>query len=217
MDPISTINFRKYQPSDKAALRQIVYDTALIGESAGKFFEGQEIITDALCLYFTDYEPDAAFVAQDHGQVVAYLIGAKDKIRAEKIFNRRIAFPLLLKALRNGVFLKSKNLGFFIRGLKDLLINGAKTPDFTQEYPATLHINVQSGFRGLGIGQKLIDIFLSYLKQENIPGVHLATMSDAAAGFFLAQGFTQLYKGKRSYFRHILHRDVPLYIFGKRL
>jgi hypothetical protein len=42
-------------------------------------------------------------------------------------------------------------------------------------------------------------------------------MSDRAAGFFLAAGFRQLYKGKRSYFRHVLHRDVPLYIFGKRL
>jgi len=42
-------------------------------------------------------------------------------------------------------------------------------------------------------------------------------MSDRAANFFLSVGFTQLYKGRRSYFRNILHRDVPLYIFGKLL
>jgi hypothetical protein len=211
------ISFRKYVAADRAALRQIVYDTALMGESAGIFFAGQEVITDAFSLYFTDYEPDASFVAEANGQIVAYLIGAKNKIHAERVFNRRIALPLLFKAFKSGIFLKLKNLDFFFRGLKDLLINGIKTPDFNAEYPATFHLNVKAGFRGFKIGPRLINLFLDYLKKEKVGGVHLATMSDQAAGFFLAQGFTQLYKGKRSYFRHILHRDVPLYIFGKLL
>jgi GNAT superfamily N-acetyltransferase len=211
------ISFRKYLAADRAALRQIVYDTALMGESAGIFFAGQEVITDALSLYFTDYEPDAAFVAEANGQIVAYLIGAKNKIHAEKTFNQRIILPLLFKAFKSGVLLKPKNIAFFLCCLKDFLINGIKTPNFTAEYPATFHLNVKAGFRGAGIGQRLIAIFLDYLKQEKVKGVHLATMSEAAGGFFLAQGFTRLYKGKRSYFRHILHRDVPLYIFGKLL
>ena len=72
-------------------------------------------------------------------------------------------------------------------------------------------------FRGQDIGARLINAYLDYLKIAGIPGVHLATMSDRAANFFFSQGFQQLYKGKRSYFRHILRCDVPLYIFGKRL
>ena len=208
---------RKFQSQDRAAVRQIVFDTAFIGESAGLFFQGQEVISDALSLYFTDYESGSCFVAENNHQIVGYLIGAKNKINAEAIFNRQLALPLFLKALKCGIFIKIKNLVFIFSCLKDLFVNGIKTPDFNSAYPATLHINIKDGFRGQDIGAQLVSAYLNYLKSERVPGVHLATMSEAGANFFLSQGFQQLYQGKRAYFRHILHRDVPLYIFGKRL
>jgi GNAT superfamily N-acetyltransferase len=188
-----------------------------MGESAGLFFQGQEVISDAFSLYFTDYEPGSCFVAEINDQVAGYLIGAKNKIDAEVIFNRQIALPLVLKALKSGIFLSIKNLKFIFGCLIDLLKNGIHTPDFNQAYPATFHLNIKADFRGQDIGAKLISSYLDYLKIEGVSGVHLATMSERAVNFFLAQGFGQLYKGKRSYFRHILHRDVPLYIFGKLL
>jgi len=188
-----------------------------MGESAGLFFQGQEVISDAFSLYFTDYEPGSCFVAEQNDQVVGYLIGAKKKISAEAVFNGQIALPLFLKALKSGIFLSLKNLSFIFSCLIDFLKNGIKTPDFSQVYPATFHLNVKDGYRGQEIGTRLINIYLDYLKREGVCGVHLATMSDRAANFFLSVGFTQLYKGRRSYFRNILHRDVPLYIFGKLL
>ena len=217
MELDTKVKIRKFQAKDRPAVRQIVYDTALMGESAALFFQGQEVISDAFSLYFTDYEPGSCFVAETNNQVVGYLIGAKNKISAETIFNGQIALPLFFKALKSGIFLSLKNLSFIFGCLIDLLKNGVKTPNFNQAYPATFHINIKDDFRGQNIGTKLINSYLDYLKIERIPGVHLATMSLSAANFFLSQGFSQLYKGKRSYFRHILHRDVPLYIFGKRL
>jgi len=98
-----------------------------------------------------------------------------------------------------------------------MLKGGFKTPDVTKEYPATFHINLKKQFRGLKIGSRLIESFLQYLKGEKIPGVHLATMSDQSAQFFEKQGFTLLHRGKRAYFKHILHQEVPLYIYGKKL
>jgi hypothetical protein len=211
------LKIRGFEARDRCALRQIVYETALMGESAALFFQGQEVISDAFSLYFTDYEPGSCFVAEVNGQLAGYLIGAKNKVAAEAIFNAQLALPLFFKALRSGIFLKIKNLSFIFSCLLDLVKNGIKTPDFNADYPATFHLNIKDGFRGQEIGTKLINVYLDYLKAAGIPGVHLATMSDRAANFFLGQGFGQLYKGKRSYFRHILHRDVPLYIFGKLL
>jgi GNAT superfamily N-acetyltransferase len=211
------VNIRKFQFKDRAAVRQIVHDTALMGESAALFFQGQEVISDVFSLYFTDNEPGSCFVAEVNGQIVGYLIGAKNKIAAETILNRQIILPLFIKALKSGVFLKIRNLIFIFSCLKDLLINGIKTPNFSRAYPATFHINIKNGFRGQDIGAGLIQAYLDFLKIEGVSAVHLATMSERAANFFLSQGFVQLYKGKRSYFRHILHRDVALYIFGKRL
>ena len=214
---VDEVKIRKFQTKDRAAVRQIVHDTALTGESAGLFFQGQEVISDALSLYFTDYEPDACFVAEINYQVVGYLIGAKNKVAAEAIFNRQIALPLFIKALKSNIFLSFKNLKFIFYCLIDLFKNGLRTPNFSSAYPATLHLNIKDGFRRQDIGARLIKAYLDYLKIEGVLGVHLATMSDRAANFFLSQGFNQLYKGKRTYFRHILHRDVPLYIFGKTL
>lgn len=211
------VKIRKFEVKDRAAVRQIAYDTALMGKPAGLFFQGQETISDAFSLYFTDYEPGSCFVAEINDSIVGYLSGAKKKIAAEAVFNGRIALPLLLKALKSGIFLSIKNIRFILSCLIDLFKNGVHTPDFKQAYPATFHLNIQDGFRGRKIGARLIHAYLDYLKTERIPGVHLATMSEQAANFFLSLGFQQLYKGKRSYFRHILHRDVPLYIFGKRL
>ena len=214
---LGEVKIRKFEVKDKAAVRQIVYDTAIMGEPAGLFFQGQEVISDAFSLYFTDYEPGSCFVAEINDSIVGYLIGAKNKIMAEVIFNRQIVVPLFFKALKSGIFLNTKNLKFIFSCLIDLFKNGIKTPDFNKLYPATFHLNIKDGFRGQEIGSRLVNIYLDYLKMEGVPGVHLATMSAQAANFFLAQGFSQLYKGKRSYFRHLLHRDVPLYIFGKLL
>lgn len=211
------IRIRKFEVKDRAAVRQIVHDTALMGESAALFFQGQEVISDAFSLYFTDYEPGSCFVAEVNDQIIGYLIGAKKKIAAEAVFNGQIALPLFFKALKDGIFLRIKNLIFIFSCLIDLFKNGIKTPDFNRVYPATFHLNIKDGFRGQDVGSGLLHNYLDYLKREGIPGVHLATMSDRAANFFLSQGFEQLYKGKRSYFRRILHKDVPLYIFGKLL
>jgi GNAT superfamily N-acetyltransferase len=211
----SQVIIRKFQTVDREAVRRISQDTALMGESAALFFQGSEVMSDALSLYFTDYEPGSCFVAEVDTEVVGYIMGAVNKITAEDVFNRKIALPLLFKALVSGAFLKIKNLVFIYSCLIDLLKNGIKTPSFSKKYPATFHINIRNGFRGKNIGAQLVRAYLGYLKTRGVSGVHLATMSDQAANFFFLQGFKQLYQGKRSYFRHVLHRDVPLYIFGK--
>ncbi len=208
---------RKFNAGDREAVRGITYSNAFMGETAGEFFEGEKIISDALTLYFTDYEPQSCFVAEIKGEVTACLIGAKDKIYSEKVIKDKISPCLFREALVSGVFLKKKNIIFFLNFFSGMIKGELKIPDLVKAYPATFHINVKKGFRGLKMGSGLINAYLNYLKGERIPGVHLATMSDEAAQFFLKLGFCLLHKGKRSYFRHILHRDVPLYIYGKKL
>jgi ribosomal protein S18 acetylase RimI-like enzyme len=212
-----SVNIRKFESRDRDQVRAISHDTAFMGQPASVFFEGKEIICDALNLYFTDYEPESCFVAEANSAVVGYLIGAKSKITAEKVFKDKIIFSLFWKALRSGIFIKKKNIAFIISCFKALLKGGLATPDFTKEYPATFHINIKKEYRGQNIGTTLISAYLSYLKQNLVPGVHLATISQAGADFFSKQSFQLLYEGKRSYFKHVLHKDVPLYIYGKKL
>jgi len=211
------VKIRKFEPRDKKNVRQILYDTALLGESGALFFDGEEVLSDALTLYFTDYEPQSCFVAEVNSEIAGCLVGAKNKLVLEKTFNKEIVPGLFSKAIKTGVFGNKKNIIFILGCLWDAIRGRFIAPDFSRDYPAVLHINVRNGFRGRDIGSKLMENYLNYLRQEGVLGVHLATMSEAGASFFSKQGFKLLFTSKRSYFRPVLHRVVPLYIYGMKL
>ncbi|MDD5561593.1 MAG: GNAT family N-acetyltransferase [Candidatus Omnitrophica bacterium] len=217
MEEKLTVNIRKFKKDDKEQVRSISHDTAFMGQPATLFFEGRKVICDALSLYYTDYEPESSFIAEVNSKVVGYLIGTKNKAAAENIFKNKIMPGLFREALKSGVFLNKKNIVFILNCLSAFLKGDLSDPDFTKEYPATFHINLMKEFRGQNIGTALIGAYLGYLKEEAVPGVHLATLSQAGADFFSKQSFQLLYKGRRPYFRHILHKDVPLYIYGRKL
>lgn len=208
---------RKFGLKDREAVRSITFDTAFMGEPAAAFFSGRVIFCDALTLYFTDYEPHSCFVAENNHEVIGCLLGAKDKAAAERFIAREINPGLFLRAAAGGVFLKKKNLVFIFKALSSMIKGEFKMPDFSAAYPATLHINIKQGYRGLRVGSRLMDAYLAYLREEGVAGVHLATFSEDAGKFFLRQGFALLHTGRRSYFNHLLHKDTPVYIYGKKL
>ena len=211
------IKVRKYEEKDRPFVREIACATAFIGKDAGAFFEDREILADTLTTYFTDYEPESCFVAESQGDIIGYIIGAKDEATLNKTQGTKIAKQLFIKALTSRVLLRNKNTFFLFRCLLSLLKGEFRQPDFYKDYPAILHINLKEGFRGLGIGAQLMHAYLGYLKENEIKGVHLATMSDETGAFFSKQGFGLLFSAKRSYFRHILHQDIAVYIYGRRL
>ncbi|MDP2905371.1 MAG: GNAT family N-acetyltransferase [Candidatus Omnitrophota bacterium] len=211
------VKIRSFNKTDRQAVRDIFYATAFLGEPADAFFDGKEIICDALTAYFTDYEPEACFVAYADGVVAGCLIGAKNKAVCDKIVSQRIFPGLIWKALASGAFFNWKNIRLMQKMLCAAIRGEFKAPDFSTEYPATLHINLKKEYRAQGIGARLIGAYCDYLAKEKIPGVCLATMSERAGAFFSEQGFALLHTGMRSYFSHILKRDVPVFIYGKIL
>jgi GNAT superfamily N-acetyltransferase len=205
---------RKFRKNDREDLRRICYSTGFLGNPVSAFLDGDEIFADAITLYFTDYEPGSCFVAESQGKVIGYIIGAKD---ARRVCRPGILLRIFAKIILSAALLKPKNAIFIRNFLVSLFKGEFSEPDFSREYPATLHISIQGGQRGANIGARLVDAYLGYLKEEGVRGVHFATMSERASNFFSKQGFKLLYKGKRSYFNYILHKDLPLYIYGKRL
>lgn len=209
---------RRYQKDDRGFVRKIAWDTAYLGEPADEFFDDKEILMSFLTLYYTDYEPDSCFVAANsNGRVIGYLLGTKNLSVLKSIFQVKIFPRLLILSIINGALFKKKNLIFIFHCLISFLRQEFKMPDFSEEYPACLHINLEENWRNLKIGSRLITTYLDYLAKAKIPGVCLATMSDRTAGFFRKQEFNLLHKGHRSYFRYILHKDLPIYIYGRKL
>jgi GNAT superfamily N-acetyltransferase len=208
---------RQYRQDDRSFIREIAWDTAFMGQPASAFFDSKDILVDFLTRYFTDYSQESCFVAESKGKVIGYLIGTKNEGCLKKIFMVKIFWGLLFRAIFSTALFRKKNLAFFLRCVVSFLKGEFNGADFSCDYPAVLHINLRDGFRNQGIGSRLIAIYLNYLNREEIPGVHLATMSDKAKDFFQKRGFNLLYTGRRSYFNYILHNDIPIYILGRRL
>lgn len=215
MDDV-TIVIRGFNPSDREGVRDISCRTAFLEKPSGHVFQDDEILADVLTLYFTDYEPDSSFVAAHGDKVVGYLTGAKNVKKMLRVFLCRIMPRLVLKAVKRGVFLKKTNIIF----LKRIALSWVKgeffIPDFSGDYPATLHINIHKDFRGFGTGRALIERYLEFLKKENVSGLHFGVMSDGAKNFFIKMGFKVLFEGKRSYLRSYFEKEVPYYIIGKK-
>ena len=56
--------FRKYRPSDRAAVRRLCCETGFIGNPIDPVFEDRELFADFLTAYYTDFEPESAFVVE---------------------------------------------------------------------------------------------------------------------------------------------------------
>ena len=208
---------RKFLSSDRSRVRQIAWDTAFIGKPASAFFEDEEFLKDLLTGYFTDYEPESCFVAESGNQVVGYLLGCRDSRKLDRVSMRFIAPRIVLQLICRNVLFRRKNIVFGLHMLKSLFKGELYSPDFSRDYPATLHINIADGFRRSGCGSQLMAAFLIYLKEHGIKGVRLATYSPDAGRFFRVNGFSLVFQKPRTYFRYILDRDISVFIYAKKL
>ena len=211
------INIRRFDKKDRVFVRQLCCETAFSGLPVENFFEGREIIADLLTMYHTDYEPESVFIAEVDGVRAGYLTGNKNIKRKKRIFNIRILPVVLRKTFFKGILFKRKNLIFLLNCIRSFFRQELFEADFSKQYPATLHINIDFRYRGMGIGEKLIEHYCEHLRKVNVKGIHLSTVSERAAGFFQKNGFIILHRREISYFAHISSENLFRFTLGKKL
>lgn len=211
------VRIRSYRKKDRKSIRDIAVKTSFLGQPIKFFINDRELISDVLTVYYTDYEPESCFVALSEGKVIGYVIGSTNVRRMRSVFRSGILPGVVKAALARRVFINRNTLKFIFSYLISFFKGEFRTPDFSKEYPATLHVNLVEGYRGSGTGSKLILRYLRYLKKNNIRGVHFSTRSKKAKKFFRKLGFNILYEGKVSYMRSYFNRSLPYYIFGRKL
>ncbi|TBR16101.1 GNAT family N-acetyltransferase, partial [bacterium] len=210
------ITIRKFLPQDRAEIRRISCETSFLEFPRQEILADDEIIADSLTAYFMDHEPESCFVAVlTDGKVVGYLTGSKNIGRMHKV-EFRMLISLIAKAFKKGLFVKPASWKYFYYSLRSLFRGEFIMPDFSKSYPAVLHINIDKPYRGAGIGEKLIDTYLNYLKEEGVSGVHFGTFSEQAKGFFLKMGFDVIFQSKRTYLKPYTGADANFYIFGRK-
>jgi GNAT superfamily N-acetyltransferase len=207
---------RPYSTEDREAVRRISCETVFQDISREKIFNDDEIIADALTSYFTDYEPESCLVAESGKRIVGYCIGARD-LRAVQAYSIQVFLRVFEKAVRKKILFSAINRRFLFSLLKSYLFREFSVPDFSREFPATLHINLYWDFRNRGIGTALIEQYVRYLRGAGSPGVHINTSSGKAKDFFVRAGFRILFSGKRSFLRAYTGKIADFYVLGREL
>ncbi|MCX7920149.1 MAG: GNAT family N-acetyltransferase [bacterium] len=217
MMELNTIVIRNYQPIDRESVRRISCMTAFLEEPHNLFIDNEDILADILTRYFTDYEPESCFVAMDNPRVVGYLIGSTDIRKVRIGYLKRILPNVIVRGIKTGTIFHGNTVRLLWHIFLSLMKGEFRIPDYSKEYPATLHINLDKQYRGRNIGSKLLGYYITYLKSNNIPGVHFGTVSESAKLFFQKMGFELLYSTKLTCLHYHFGYDLPYYIFGKKL
>lgn len=214
---------RSYMPGDRDAVRYICSETGFMGDAQEVFFEGRDVFADMWSSYWIDYEPESTFVAELDGRVVGYMLGCTDTDRYERVFAKEIGPKLLRKALRQGVFIRRKNLVYIAKVIRSHRRGEFRAPmsKIKAEYPAHLHNNIADPWlRGRGMGKAMMNAYLDYLRDRGVKGVHLGTTSynKQAVPFYLSCGFEEIWRHRLTCYDHIIkEEDISLLYFARKV
>ena len=181
---------RPYQPKDRESVFRIAADTAFFGAPIEAYMEDRNAFLDAFYAYYTDLEPEHAWVACAEDAEVGFLAGCVDTRAHGSKFQRTILPRLIGNLLRGKYRFGKRSLGY-LTGLVGGLLRGEFTHADLESYPAHLHINVDSAWRGHGLGQRLMETYLQQLRLSEVPGVFLETTSlnEVACRLYEKMGF----------------------------
>lgn len=207
---------RKYLPGDRDRVRWICCETGFLGKPQEAVFEGRNEFADLWSKYWTDMEPQNAFVAEVEGRVEGYLLGCLDTDRQEKIWQKVILPEVGRKMLRPAWWKHRKNRKFIRAMVRSHWRKEFKAPmkKIIADCPAHLHTNIgDPSLRGQGIGKALMLAYFDYLKDNGIRGVHLGTTSHnrEAVPFYEYLGFEITVKNHITCYDHAI-TDPPLYL-----
>ena len=167
---------RPYQSADRESFFRIGADTAFFGAPIEAYMEDRNIFLDAFYAYYTDLEPEHVWIACANGAVVGFLAGCVNS-RSHGQKYRRFILPRLVGDLLRGKYRFGKRSFRYFAGLVGGLVRNEFPHADWNTYPAHLHINVDSAWRGHKLGQRLMEAYLGQLRELGISGVYLYTTS----------------------------------------
>jgi ribosomal protein S18 acetylase RimI-like enzyme len=181
---------RRYAPADHDAVYDICVRTAAAGGDARGQYHTDDLMPDLFAGPYVFLEPGSAFVLDDGGRAVGYVIGTPDTARFARGYRER-----------------------WIPRLADrypVPPDPPATPDEQilalhyqpermiwpglAEYPAHLHIDLLPPYQRAGHGRALIDRFCASVASTGATGVHVVVVAENAPAlrFYDRLGFRRL-------------------------
>lgn len=199
---------RSYRPADRARVRELCCATGFLGNPIDPIFEDRELFADYLTAYYTDWEPESAFVLLVNGEIRGYLLGSRRPWR-QQLYN-----------LYN-------NLALGVRGIFRYPGYSAASKKFVswifkqawREVPAPprcnahFHINLLADARQVATTRALMDDYLRYLHKKGEKAVYgqMVVFEDRrSTKMFERYGFRVLNKAQITKYQD-LHPE-PVYL-----
>ena len=212
------VQIRPYRASDRAAVRAICCATADRGAPSEGLFPDRELLADLVTRYYTDYEPDSSWVAEDEGTIIGYITGALDTRRAQQILAWRIVPGAVCRSLLRGILFRRQTWRIIAGLPRNLFLMMRRAPLPLAVYPAHLHIDILPNHRGQRVGMRLMEAFLGYAAAR-VSGVHATVRADnpRACSFFNHVGFAAVGSYEIVLLVEGRNRDVRTTVYGRRL
>jgi ribosomal protein S18 acetylase RimI-like enzyme len=185
---------RPYRPADRDAVYDICVRTGDNGEDATGKYEDPELIPSIFAGPYVHFEPELAFVLDDGGRAVGYVLGTADTARFLDVY-RRDWLPGLLErwpAVSAAPATAEERMIAFLHSQRE-----GELPPELGAFPAHLHIDILPGYQGHGWGRALMNAFLHRLHEAGVPAVHLSVSpaNTNARAFYARLGFEPIVIG----------------------
>lgn len=184
---------RPYRPDDRDAVDDICIRTADSGRDASDFYEDPGILPAIFAHPYAHLEPDLAFVVDDGGRAVGYILGTADT----PTFVRRFRDEWL--PLVTGRFPPPADPSAPPANNDEAMAGLLHNPERMlvaelAPYPAHLHIDLLPPYQRAGHGRRLVEAFVAALRERGVPGLHLgmAAGNVAARRFYDRLGFHEI-------------------------
>ncbi|MGH6654666.1 MAG: GNAT family N-acetyltransferase [Actinocrinis sp.] len=181
---------RLFRPDDRDAMADICMRTAEVGGDARHLYKDQDLMPDIFALPYAYLEPDLAFVLDDGGRAVGYVVAASDTPRFVKEFRERW-LPLVAErhpAPKGEPATSDEQMAALLHWPERMIV-----PQIA-DYPAHLHVDLLPDYQGRGYGRRLMFTLFDVLARAGAPRVHLAmvTANTKARAFYDRIGFRVL-------------------------
>jgi ribosomal protein S18 acetylase RimI-like enzyme len=181
---------RPYRPDDRSALADICVRTGDAGEDARALYSDPDLLPSIFVLPYVEFEPALAFVVDDDGLAVGYVVGTSDTPAFVEWF-RREWLPGLAERYPRLVgrpVTPTDSMIGLLHAPERMLV-----PEVAA-YPAHLHIDLLPAYQRAGHGRGLMTQFLLALGVQGVAAVHLGMLSanTRARAFYDRMGFHEI-------------------------
>ncbi|MFJ3437638.1 GNAT family N-acetyltransferase [Streptomyces cyaneofuscatus] len=180
---------RPYRPEDRDALFDICIRTGHEGGDSRHFYEDPDLLPNIFAAPYVVLEPDLAFVVEDGGRAVGYILGTADtasfvaRYRTEWLPGLADRYPAPVQPQSPST--PAEMMTGLLHDPERMVL-----PEL-DAYPAHLHIDLLPSHQQYGYGRALMETFPDALHARGVRAVHLSmlTANTPARAFYDRVGF----------------------------